>query len=84
MQREVTVNHPEGLHARPASDFVEAAIRYKSRIEVLVQSKKANAKSILSLLKLGIEQGQSVIIQAEGQDAETAITELAQLLEKPE
>jgi phosphocarrier protein HPr len=83
MQREVTVNHPEGLHARPASDFVEAAIRYKSRIEVLAQSRKANAKSILSLLKLGIEQGQSVILEAEGPDAEFAITELAQLLENP-
>jgi len=81
MEYEVTVNHPEGLHARPASDFVEAALKFESRIEVRLDDKTANAKSILSLLKLGIEQGQRVVLRAEGPDAEAALSELRRILE---
>ena len=81
MEYEVTVNHPEGLHARPASDFVEAALKFESRIEVRLDDKIANAKSILSLLKLGIEQGQRVVLRAEGPDAEAALSELRRILE---
>jgi phosphocarrier protein HPr len=84
MERQVTVNHPEGLHARPAADFVEAAILYKSHIELSYQNKKVNAKSMLGLLKLGIERGQSVVIRADGPDAETAIIELSRILERNE
>lgn len=83
MERQVTVNHPEGLHARPASDFVEAAIRFQSRIEVVFDNKSANAKSILSLLKLGIEQGNRVVLRAEGPDADAALEELGTILENP-
>ena len=83
MERCVKVNHPEGLHARPASDLVEAALRFQSRIEVVFGDRTANAKSILGLLKLGIKQGQSVILRAEGPDAESALAELSSILESP-
>ncbi|MFC5651119.1 HPr family phosphocarrier protein [Paenibacillus solisilvae] len=81
MERQVTMNHSEGFHARPASDFVEAAIQLKSKIEVVFQDKTANAKSMLSLLKLGIEQGQSVVLRAEGPDAEEALETLGNIFE---
>lgn len=81
MERQVTINHPEGLHARPASDFVEAAIPFQSKIEVVFQNKSVNAKSMLSLLKLGIEQGSSVVLRAEGPDAEQALETLGGILE---
>ena len=81
MECQVTVNHAAGLHARPTAEFVKAAIRYKSKIEVLVDTQTANAKSILSLLALGIKQGQSMVLRAEGPDAKEALSELSSLLE---
>ncbi|MHB1651012.1 MAG: HPr family phosphocarrier protein [Desulfitobacteriaceae bacterium] len=82
MECQVTVKHAEGLHARPAAEFVKAATRFKSKIDVLVDTQTANAKSILSLLKLGIKQGQSMVLRAEGPDAEEALAELSSLLEE--
>lgn len=82
MERPVTVNHPEGLHARPAAEFAKAAARFQSHVEVIAGSQVANARSVLSLLKLGVKSGQAVVLRAEGQDAETALHELSGLLEQ--
>lgn len=82
MERQVTVTHPEGLHARPAAELAKAAARFQSRVEVVVGSQAANARSVLSLLKLGIKSGQSVMLRVEGEDAETALNQLAGLLEQ--
>lgn len=84
MERQVTVNHPEGLHARPASEFVKAATGFTSQIEVVVGTQTANAKSILSLLKLGLRQGQSIVLRADGPDEELAVSTLASLVEVAE
>ena len=81
MERQVIMNHAEGLHARPAAEFVKVATRSKSKIEVLVDTQTANAKSILSLLALGVKQGQSMVLRAEGPDAKEALPELSSLLE---
>lgn len=81
MECQVTVNNAEGLHARPAAEFAKAATRFKSKIEVLVDTKTVNAKSILGLLALGIKQGQSMVLRAEGPDDEEALSELSSLLE---
>ena len=81
MECQVTVNHAAGFHARPAAEFVKEAIHFKSKIDVLVDTQTVNAKSILGLLALGIKQGQSVVLRAEGPDAEAALSELSPLLE---
>ena len=81
MECQVTVNDAAGLHARPAAEFVKVATRFKSKIEVLVDTQTVNAKSILGLLALGIKQGQSMLLRAEGPDAEAALSELSSLLE---
>ena len=76
---EVVVGHPEGLHARPAARFVQTARRFRSRVRVLYNGREADAKSLLGLLALGVEQGAVVTIRAEGEDAEEALAALEQV-----
>jgi phosphotransferase system HPr (HPr) family protein len=80
----LTVNHPVGLHARPAARFVQAASAYKSRITVANATKNSDpvdAKSILMVLTLGVHQGYEIVIQAEGEDENEAIEALKALVE---
>ncbi len=74
------VNHEVGLHARPASMFVQTAAKFTSDIEVVLGEKTANAKSILTVLTLGVQNGAEITIKAEGIDAEEALEALEQLV----
>jgi phosphotransferase system HPr (HPr) family protein len=78
------VNHPVGLHARPAAQFVKTAMRFESDITVAnitKDEKPEDAKSILSLLTLGINQGDEIKITADGNDATLALAALKELVE---
>lgn len=75
------VEHPVGLHARPAALFVQTAKQFKSNIKVRHGDKEADAKSILGVLTLGANQGAVVTIQAEGEDAEEALKAIKELFE---
>lgn len=80
----LTVNHPAGLHARPAALFVKLAASFPCKITVrnMTSNKPAaNAKSVLSVLTQGVNQGHSVEITAEGESAEKAIQSLKELVE---
>jgi len=69
----ITIDHPAGLHARPAAQFVKTAARFPCKISVRkLNSEKppANAKSPLSVLTLGVNQGDTVEIIAEGEEAQ--------------
>lgn len=80
----LTVTNPSGLHARPATLFVEAATRFRSRITVenIDRGKRpVDAKSILMLLTAGVTSGQRIRLTAEGDDAEMALAELTRLVE---
>ena len=83
-EKEVAVVPEEGLHARPAALFVKTAKAYSSDIKVLKDGKEANAKSSLSLMTLGAKQGDKLTIRAEGEDEETAVEELADLISTEE
>lgn len=77
-----TVASSSGLHARPASLFVEAAQRYDAAITIGVGENPAvDAKSILFVMSLGAGHGTEVRIAAEGTDANAALTELTRLIE---
>ena len=76
----VTLLNKVGLHARPASQFVQTAARFSSAITVLCGLRKANAKSILQVLSLGAVGGADITIQAEGADADAALEALKQLI----
>jgi phosphocarrier protein FPr len=78
------VNHPVGLHARPAAQFVKTAMRFESDITVAnitKDEKLEDAKSILSLLTLGVNQGDEIKITADGNDATLALAALKELVE---
>ena len=81
-ERTVTLGSKSGLHARPAAIFVQHAKGFQCAITLSKDEKKANAKSILSVLTLGAEQGEQVVLHADGEDAEAAVEKLATLLER--
>ena len=76
----LTVNHEVGLHARPASMFVQTAAKFSSDIEVTHGETTANAKSILSVLTLGAHKGANILVKAEGEDAEEALKAIEELV----
>lgn len=82
--KEVTITNPTGLHARPASEFVQAASKFKSNITIRRVDQEstatANAKSILILLSLGLVSGATVEIAAEGEDEVEAVDTLCDLI----
>ena len=70
---KVVLTNEEGLHARPAMDFVDEAQRFKSAIHVLKDGQKASAKSFVGVMGLGGCQGDEIEVVAEGEDEEAAI-----------
>jgi len=76
----LTVHHKVGLHARPAALFVQTAKQFGSDIKVIHGQQQANAKSILSVLTLGANQGAVITVRAEGHDAEEALAALEKLI----
>ena len=81
MERTVMLGSKSGLHARPAAIFVQHAKEFKSQITLSKNDKTVNGKSILSVLTLGAEQGDQVVLKVNGDDAEAAIDKLTHLLE---
>jgi len=80
IQKTVEILNRTGLHARPAAEFVEKASKFKSKITIEKDGKKADAKSILSVLGLGVGQGSKIKITAEGEDEQQAVEQLVELL----
>lgn len=81
--REATVAAAEGLHARPAALFVQAAKATGVAVKISKDDKKpVAATSILSVLSLGAKQGDKVVLEAEGEGAEAALDALVEVLEK--
>lgn len=78
------VKNKQGLHARPAALFVQIANRFDSRITVRGNKEVVNGKSIMGILMLGAEKGTTIIIEAEGDDAATAMLELEKILSHEE
>jgi len=78
--REVTVNNQVGLHARPATFFIQKANEFKSSIWVEKEERRVNAKSLLGVLSLGIIKGTQINIMADGADETEAVSALADLI----
>ncbi|MBS1229516.1 MAG: phosphoenolpyruvate-protein phosphotransferase [Proteobacteria bacterium] len=78
---DVALSGPAGLHARPATTFVEIAKQFESEIRVRHQTKVANGKSLVSLLKLGADKHASLRIMARGSDEDAALKALAAAVE---
>lgn len=79
--KEVSVKNQVGLHARPATFFIQKANEYKSSIWVEKEERRVNAKSLLGVLSLGIVGGTNIRIIADGSDEEQAVEGLVKLVE---
>ena len=80
--KEVKISNAIGLHARPATFFIQKANTYASTIWVEKDDRKVNAKSLLGVLSLGIAKGMTITLVADGQDETLAIEGLADLIDK--
>ncbi len=77
--RQIVITNTSGLHARPATFFIQKANCYKSTIWVEKGDRKVNAKSLLGVLSLGIAKGMTVTLIADGPDEDTALEGIAAL-----
>lgn len=81
ISRGVTIRNSVGLHARPATFFVQKANSYKSSIWVEKEDCRVNAKSLLGVLSLGITKGTDITLIADGVDESAAVEGLAELVD---
>ncbi len=79
--KDVMVQNQVGLHARPATFFIQKANEFKSSVWVEKEERRVNAKSLLGVLSLGIMGGTQIRIIAGGVDEELAVSELVRLVE---
>jgi phosphocarrier protein HPr len=80
--RTVVLTNTAGLHLRAANLFVQMAVNYESKVEVVKDDQRVDGKSIMNLLMLGAVQGSELRIEATGNDAEAALGALAELVAK--
>ncbi|MFM7184263.1 MAG: HPr family phosphocarrier protein [Planctomycetota bacterium] len=82
VSREVVVVNAAGLHARPADLLAREARKWRSRIELVNESQRADGKSILELLTLAAESGTRLVVEATGPDAREALEAIGGLFER--
>ena len=80
ISKEVVISNQVGLHARPATFFIQKANEYKASIWVEKDDRRVNAKCLLGVLSLGIVKGTGITIIADSADEEEAVAALSALL----
>ena len=80
--KDVMVQNQVGLHARPATFFIQKANEFKSSIWIEKEERRVNAKSLLGIMSLGIVTGSTVTLSAVGPDEEAAVSALEVLLQR--
>ncbi|RBP46796.1 HPr family phosphocarrier protein [Garciella nitratireducens] len=81
VSKNIVIRNKSGLHARPASKFVQTANEFKSDIFIEKDSTKVNAKSIMGVMTLGAGKGSEITLIAEGEDEKKALDALVELIE---
>ena len=81
ISRDIVINNASGLHARPATFFIQKANSFPCSIWIEKDDRKVNAKSLLGVLSMGIAKGMSVTLVADGQGEEDAIQGLVALID---
>ena len=79
--KEVMVKNQVGLHARPATFFIQKANEFKSSIWIEKEERRVNAKSLLGILSLGIVGGTTIKVIADGSDEQAAVDALVDLVD---
>ncbi len=81
MKKAFTIQNPSGLHARPASLFVQKATAYPCEVQITKGGKTVNGKSIMGLMSLAIAKGDEITLEVKGDREQEALEELGKLLE---
>jgi phosphocarrier protein len=79
-ERSVQILNKNGLHARPAAEIVKIAVKFQSEVTLVRDGMEVNGKSIMGVMMLAAECGATLVLRAEGSDAEEAIDALAALI----
>jgi phosphotransferase system HPr (HPr) family protein len=82
LERQVTLPADTALHARPAGALVREAARHAATLTLVAGERRADARSILQIMALGLPGGSTLTVRAEGQDAEPALEAVVALLEQ--
>jgi len=77
----MTIENKTGIHARPASIFVQTASKFKSKVQIKAKGKTVDAKSILMIMSMGLVKGTEITLVADGEDEVDAVAELKKLVE---
>ncbi len=78
---QLELKNGDGLHARPAGIIAKAASQFQAKVEVSAKGQSKNAKSVMSLLTLGLERGDAFALRADGPDEEAAVNHLKSVIE---
>ena len=81
VKEKVTLNNETGLHARPASELAKMAMKYNCEINLIVNDKKINAKSPLSIMSAGIKENTEIEITCGGENENKALKEITEAFE---
>jgi phosphocarrier protein len=79
-EREVKIVNKLGIHARPAAEIVKTAGKFKSNVTIIRDDLEVNAKSIMGVMMLAAEFGSTIILRAEGEDADAALDALTAVI----
>jgi len=84
VSKDVVVNNSTGLHARPATLLVKKASSFKSDVSIEFNGKKANVKSLIGVLSLGVTKDSKITVMASGDDETLAVEEIVKLIDSLE
>lgn len=79
IEKTVSLLNEDGLHARPAGILAKTAAQFTSKVELCAHGESKNAKSIMSIMSLGLKTGDEIILRADGEDAHQAVDTIQKL-----
>lgn len=82
MKKNIIIRDEAGFHARPASSFAQKASDFESEIKIIKNEREANGKSVMSLMSLGVTNGDEITLKVEGSDSKKAFETLIDLIER--
>lgn len=82
ISKELILENPGGLHARPAAFLVQLAAKFQSKVKVIFNGKEADGKSVIALMTLGAAQGHQITLVTDGTDEEVAMAEISAYLQQ--
>ena len=82
VSKRVVVHNPSGLHLRPAGNLCKEALKFHSKVELLLNGTEANAKSVLSVLGACVKNGDEVEYRCSGPDEDAALLAMIELTER--